>query len=89
MLELSPEELGILALSLRVALASVVCSLPVAIIVAHGLARFSFPGKTIIDAIIHLPLVVPPVVVGFALLVLFGKRGPEKTLGLGSIREAF
>ena len=82
MLELSPEELGILALSLRVALASVVCSLPVAIIVAHGLARFSFPGKTIIDAIIHLPLVLPPVVVGFALLVLFGKRGP-----IGSLLE--
>jgi molybdate transport system permease protein len=82
MLELSPEELGILALSLRVALASVVCSLPVAIVVAHCLARFSFPGKTIIDAIIHLPLVLPPVVVGFALLVLFGKRGP-----IGSLLE--
>ena len=82
MLELSPEELGILALSLRVALASVVCSLPVAIVVAHCLAHFSFPGKTIIDAIIHLPLVLPPVVVGFALLVLFGKRGP-----IGSLLE--
>jgi molybdate transport system permease protein len=40
------------------------------------LARLSFPGKTLVDAIIHLPLVLPPVVVGFALLVLFGKRGP-------------
>ena len=76
MLELSPQELGILALSLRVALASVVFSLPLAILVAHCLARFSFPGKTLVDAIIHLPLVLPPVVVGFALLVLFGKRGP-------------
>src|SRR5215831_16209881 len=73
--ELSPQELGILALSLRVALASVVCSLPVAIVVAHCLARFSFPGKTLVDALVHLPLVLPPVVVGFALLVLFGKRG--------------
>ena len=80
MFELSPQELGILALSLRVALASVVCSLPIAIIVAHCLARYSFPGKTLIDAIVHLPLVLPPVVVGFALLVLLGKRGPIGSL---------
>jgi molybdate transport system permease protein len=76
MTALSADEVGIIALSLRVAFASVVCSLPVAILVAHVLARLSFPGKTLIDAIIHLPLVLPPVVVGFALLVLFGKRGP-------------
>ena len=76
MLELSPNELGILALSLRVAIVSVICSLPIAILVAYGLARLSFPGKTLVDAIVHLPLVLPPVVVGFALLVLLGKRGP-------------
>jgi molybdate transport system permease protein len=76
MLGLSPDEVGILALSLRVAAVSVVCSLPLAILVAYGLARFSFPGKTLVDAIVHLPLVLPPVVVGFTLLVLFGKRGP-------------
>jgi len=76
MLGLSPDEVGILALSLRVALVSVIVSLPLAILVAYGLARFSFPGKTLVDAIVHLPLVLPPVVVGFALLVLFGKRGP-------------
>ena len=76
MLGLSPDEVGILALSLRVAVVSVICSLPLAILVAYGLARFSFPGKTLVDAIVHLPLVLPPVVVGFALLVLFGKRGP-------------
>src|SRR5271170_5083865 len=76
MFQLSQEDLGILALSLRVAVVSVICSLPIAILVAHGLARLSFPGKTLVDAIIHLPLVLPPVVVGFALLVLFGKRGP-------------
>ena len=80
MLELSPQELGILALSLRVAVASVVCSLPFAVLVAHCLARSSFPGKTLFDAIIHLPLVLPPVVVGFALLVLFGKHGPIGSL---------
>ena len=73
---LGSEELGIIALSFRVAVVSVVFSLPVAIVVAYGLARLSFPGKTLIDAIIHLPLVLPPVVVGFALLVLLGKRGP-------------
>ena len=80
MFQLSPEVLGVLALSLRVAVVSVVCSLPLAILVAHGLARLSFPGKTLVDAIIHLPLVLPPVVVGFALLVLFGKRGPIGSL---------
>jgi molybdate transport system permease protein len=76
MLGLNPDELGILALSLRVAFVSVICSLPLAILAAFALARLSFPGKTLVDAIIHLPLVLPPVVVGFALLVLFGKRGP-------------
>jgi len=73
---LTPDEWGIIALSLRVALVSVVCSLPLAILVAYVLARYSFPGKMLFDAIVHLPLVLPPVVVGFALLVLFGKQGP-------------
>ena len=77
---LSADEIGILALSLRVAVVSVLCSLPIAILVAYGLARLSFPGKTLVDAIVHLPLVLPPVVVGFALLVLFGKRGPIGSL---------
>ena len=73
---LTAEEIGILLLSLRVALVSVLFSLPVAVLVAHVLARAEFPGKTLFDALVHLPLVLPPVVVGFALLVLFGKRGP-------------
>src|SRR2546430_1051891 len=73
---LSADELGIILLSLKVALASVAFSLPVAIGVAYVLARFDFPGKTLLDAFVHLPLVLPPVVVGFALLVLFGRRGP-------------
>src|SRR5215470_6147648 len=72
---LHPDELQILALSLRVAIVSVVCSLPIAVLVAFGLARLDFPGKTLVDAIVHLPLVLPPVVVGFALLVLFGRHG--------------
>ena len=73
---LSPEEVGIVLLSLRVAVVSVVCSLPIAVFVAYVLARTRFPGKILVDAVVHLPLVLPPVVVGFALLVLFGKRGP-------------
>ena len=77
---LTPDELGIVALSLRVALVSVAISLPLAILVAFVLARLSFPGKTLFDAIIHLPLVLPPVVVGFALLVLLGRKGPIGSL---------
>jgi molybdate transport system permease protein len=73
---LTASELSIIALSLRVALVSMACSLPLAIAVAYALARLDFPGKTLVDAIVHLPLVLPPVVVGFALLVLFGRRGP-------------
>src|ERR1700682_520348 len=73
---LSADELGIILLSLKVALVSVAFSLPVAIGFAYLLARFEFPGKTLLDAVVHLPLVLPPVVVGFALLVLFGRHGP-------------
>jgi molybdate transport system permease protein len=72
---LSADDIGIVLLSLKVALVSVAFSLPVAVAVAYVLARFEFPGKMLVDALVHLPLVLPPVVVGFALLVLFGKRG--------------
>ena len=74
-MSLSADEIGIVLLSLKVALVSVACSLPVAVAFAYVLARFEFPGKILVDALVHLPLVLPPVVVGFALLVLFGKRG--------------
>ena len=70
------EEWEILALSLRVAFWSVLVSLPLAVAVAHTLARSNFPGKTLFDATVHLPLVLPPVVVGYLLLLLFGRRGP-------------
>lgn len=73
---LSSAELGIILLSLKVALVSVALSLPAAVAVAYVLGRFDFPGKTLVDAFVHLPLVLPPVAVGFALLVLFGRRGP-------------
>ena len=73
---LNADEFNIILLSLRVAFVSVIFSLPLAVLVAYVLARGRFPGKTILDAIVHLPLVLPPVVVGFALLVLMGKHGP-------------
>ena len=65
-----------LLLSAKVAFWSVLVSLPVAIAVAHLLARRDFFGKTLVDACVHLPLVLPPVVVGFFLLLLFGRQGP-------------
>lgn len=73
---LTPDELGIVLLSLRVAAVSVVGSLPIAIAVAYALARGRFPGRTLLDVAVHLPLVLPPVVVGFVLLMLLGKHGP-------------
>jgi molybdate transport system permease protein len=73
---LSPDEAQAIALSLRVGVASVVASLPFAIATAWLLARREFPGKTLFDAFVHLPLVVPPVVVGYALLLAFGRNGP-------------
>jgi len=75
---LQPTDLEIEAvrLSLRVAFWSVAGSLPIGVFVAWLLARKRFPGKALLDGLVHLPLVVPPVVVGFGLLVLFGRRGP-------------
>jgi molybdate transport system permease protein len=75
-MSLAPEEVEVLWLSLRVAFWSVLVSLPMAVAVAYVLARASFPGKTLFDAAVHLPLVLPPVVVGFFLLLLFGRHGP-------------
>jgi molybdate transport system permease protein len=69
-------EIGIVLLSLKVAFWASAASLPFAIAVGFVLARKDFPGKTLFDAIVHLPLVLPPVVVGFALLLLFGRGGP-------------
>jgi molybdate transport system permease protein len=69
-------ELSIVLLSLRVGAASVVASFPFAVAAAWLLARREFIGKGAFDAAVHLPLVLPPVVVGYALLVLFGRNGP-------------
>ncbi len=76
----SPLEVEAVVLSLRVALWSVITSLPVGLFVAWLLARRDFIGKTALNGIVHLPLVLPPVVVGYLLLVLLGREGP-----LGSI----
>ena len=72
---LSADELAIIWLSLKVAAASVAFSLPFAIGTALLLARGNFPGKTLLDAIVHLPLVLPPVVIGYFLLIGFGRQG--------------
>jgi len=73
---LTPEELEILRLSLKVASWSTLASLPVALALAMLLARARFPGKTLVDGLVNLPLVLPPVVIGYFLLLAFGKRGP-------------
>jgi molybdate transport system permease protein len=84
---LSAEEWRILATSLGVAGRAVIFSLPIAIAFAYALSRPRFPGKSVVDAIAHLPLVLPPVLVGFLLLLAFGRRGPigswlENTFGV-------
>src|ERR671931_2798969 len=76
MLDLSPDEWIAIALSLRIALVATAVGLPFGIAVAWLLARKDFWGKTLFDGIIHLPLVLPPVVTGYLLLISFGRRGP-------------
>jgi molybdate transport system permease protein len=72
---LTPFETEALLLSLKVAAAAVACSLPFAVAVAWLLARKEFPGKSVVNALVHLPLVVPPVVIGYLLLVTLGRKG--------------
>jgi molybdate transport system permease protein len=84
---LSAEESQALALSLSVAMRSVLLSLPFALLLSFILTRKRFVGRTILDAFVHLPLVLPPVVVGYLLLIVFGARGPlggwlERTFGI-------
>lgn len=74
-LALTPVELEAVKLSLWVSCWAVVTSLPLGILTAWILARLQFPGKALLDSLIHLPLVLPPVVIGYLLLVLFGRRG--------------
>lgn len=72
---ISAEEWGVIALSAKVALAATIALLPVAWALAWLLARGRFRGKLLVDALVHLPLVVPPVVVGYVLLLLFAPSG--------------
>ena len=73
---LSFEEWEAVKLSLVVASRSVALGLPLAVLAAYAVARGRFPGRAMLDAMLHLPLVLPPVVVGWGLLLLFGVRGP-------------
>jgi molybdate transport system permease protein len=71
----SPEELTAIKLSLRVGFWAMLASLPVAVLVAMLLARGRFWGRSLLNVFVHLPLVMPPVVTGYILLILFGRRG--------------
>jgi molybdate transport system permease protein len=73
---LSPAEWEVLTLSLRVGLLAVALTLPVALFAAYALARWNFPGKALVNGIVHLPLVLPPVVTGYILLITFGPQAP-------------
>lgn len=75
MFSLSPDEVTAIFLTLRIATVATLCALPFGIFVAFALARWEFPGKTLFDGLIHLPLVLPPVVTGYLLLLTFGQRG--------------
>lgn len=81
---LGPEEWQAIALSLKVAFGATLIGLPIAVSVAYILARKSFPGKTLVDALVHLPLVMPPVVTGYLLLLTFGTQGT-----IGGFLESF
>ena len=74
-LELTPLEIEALRLSLKVSGLALAGSLPPGILIAWILARTDFPGKSLVNGIIHLPLVLPPVVIGYLLLILLGRRG--------------
>jgi molybdate transport system permease protein len=74
--DLSPADWTAVALSLRIAIVATACALPFGIAVGWILARRNFWGKTLLDGLVHLPLVLPPVVTGYMLLISFGRRGP-------------
>src|SRR6476660_9693374 len=76
LLNLSAEEWTAVRLSIRVATVAMLASLPVGIAVAYLLARARFPGKSVVNGIVLLPLILPPVVTGYLLLLSFGRRGP-------------
>jgi molybdate transport system permease protein len=75
-LDLTPDEWTAIELSLRIAVVATVVALPFGIAIAWLLARKDFWGKSVVDGVVHLPLVLPPVVTGYLLLISFGRRGP-------------
>lgn len=72
---LSDAELQAIALTLKVAGVALLVALPLAVFVAYALARWRFPGSSLLNGLVHLPLVMPPVVTGYVLLILFGRQG--------------
>ena len=76
LLDLTPDEWNAVRLSIRVATVAMVFSLPPGILIALLLARGKFWGKSVLNGLVHLPLILPPVVTGYLLLITFGKRGP-------------
>ncbi|ODT60652.1 MULTISPECIES: molybdate ABC transporter permease subunit [Paracoccus] len=72
---LSPADWQAVRLSLKVAFWAVLCSLPLGILTAHALARWRFPGRGLLNMLVHLPLILPPVVTGYLLLLTFGRQG--------------
>jgi molybdate transport system permease protein len=88
-LDLSPDEWTAVRLSLRIALVATAGALPFGIAVAWLLARKSFWGKSLLDGLVHLPLVLPPVVTGYLLLVVFGRRAPVGAFLADTFRIVF
>ena len=76
MFNLSPAERTAIELSLRIAVVATACALPFGVAIGWLLARKNFWGKTVLDGLVHLPLVLPPVVTGYLLLISFGRKGP-------------
>lgn len=79
---LGPEEWQAVRLSLKVSTWATLVALPFGIFIAHILARWNFPGKQVLNGLVHLPLILPPVVTGYLLLLTFGSKGP-----VGSVLE--
>ncbi|MCA0042907.1 molybdate ABC transporter permease subunit [Celeribacter litoreus] len=77
---LGPQEALAVSLSLKVAFWAALCSLPAAILTAYALARWTFPGRGLLNGLVHLPLILPPVVTGYLLLLLLGPQAPVGAL---------
>ncbi|QOL79446.1 molybdate ABC transporter permease subunit [Pseudooceanicola spongiae] len=73
---LPPEAWSAVALSLKVSLWATLCSLPLGVFTAYALARWRFPGRGLVNGLVHLPLILPPVVTGYILLLSMGPQGP-------------